>query len=152
MFKPLLGAEGVAPIVRRTLGSKAIKRVYRAIETVAADATVDRPVDRAARERFCAADDEVLQLARYAVAIEAHYSAKAGPGVWRPMDIEWAKDGITGQLFIVQARPETVHSVRKRRGATVTTFEMAPAERAKARVLTSGRAVGAMIGAGRCVH
>jgi pyruvate,water dikinase len=169
VFKPVLNADVAAatargsgsssaapaahvPIVRRSLGSKAIKRVYRARGAAAAvaDATVDVPVTRPQRERFCLADAEVLQLARYAVTIERHYSAKSGG--WRPMDIEWAKDGGTGELFIVQARPETVHSVRKRRGNTVQTFELPPKARAAARVLATGRAVGAMIGAGRCVR
>ena len=157
MFKPVLAADVASsakprhvPIVRRSLGSKMIKRVYRTREpeTTAADATVDRPVDRAQRERFCVSDDEVLQLARYATTIERHYSDKAA--TWRPMDVEWAKDGVTGELFIVQARPETVHSVRKRRGAIMQTFELPRKERQAARVLATGRAVGAMIGAGRC--
>ena len=151
VFKPVLCAGGGAvPIVRRHLGSKAIKRVYRSRElaTTASDATVDTAVDREQRERFCLSDEEVLSLARCGVTIERHYSAKAG-GVWRPMDIEWAKDGLTGELYIVQARPETVHSVRKRRGAVVQTFELPRKARAAARVLTVGRAVGAMIGAGR---
>ena len=84
------------PIVRRGLGSKEVKRVYRTrdVSAASADATVDKPVDAAARDRFCLSDAEVLQLARFAATIEAHYSARAGE--WRPMDVEFAKDGTTG--------------------------------------------------------
>ena len=156
VFKPVLAADVAAggparhvPIVRRSLGSKAVKRVYRTrdVSAASADATVDKPVEPAARQRFCLADDDVLQLARFAMIIEEHYSARAGE--WRPMDIEFAKDGATGALYIVQARPETVHSARKRRGAVLETYEVAARERQAARVLVTGRAVGAMVGAGR---
>ncbi len=151
VFKPVLqaskvdGSDGRVPIVRRSLGSKAIKMVYGK-DRVTADATATVEVDRASRDRFCLDDEEVLQLARYGAAIEAHYSAKAG--VWRPMDVEWAKDGLTGELFVVQARPETVHGARKN-GAVVSVFSLQPGAAKRARVLATGRAVGAKIGAGR---
>ncbi len=150
VFKPVLADEHhYAPIVRRSLGSKAVKRVYRTrdVSAASADATVDKPVEPSARGVYCLDDADVLQLARFAVTIEEHYSAAAGE--WRPMDIEFAKDGATGQLFIVQARPETVHSARKRRGAVLESYSISSAERRNARVLATGRAVGAMIGAGR---
>ena len=150
VFKPVLAAGGSRmPIVRRGLGSKAVKRVYRTrdVSAASADATVDKPVEPSARDVFCLSDAEVLQLARFAATIEQHYSQQAGE--WRPMDIEFAKDGITGGLYIVQARPETVHSSRKRRGTVLETFSIAARERQAARVLVTGRAVGAMIGAGR---
>ena len=149
VFKPVLAEAQYAPIVRRSLGSKAVKRVYRTrdVSAASADATVDKPVEPAARGVYCLDDADVLQLARFAVTIEEHYSARAGE--WRPMDIEFAKDGATGQLFIVQARPETVHSARKRRGAVLEAYSISSHDRSKARVLATGRAVGAMIGAGR---
>ena len=70
------------------------------------------PTDRKEQTKFCLSDEEVLTLAGQAIAIEEHYSAKAG--VARPMDVEWAKDGVDGRLYIVQARPETVASRRDR--------------------------------------
>ena len=79
-------------------------------DPITAEATRNVPVRMEERKRFAISDDEMLELARYAVAIEQHYSALAGKP--RPMDIEWARDGESGELFIVQARPETVHSIR----------------------------------------
>ena len=77
-------------------------------DPVAADPVTNLEVAQAERDTFCLADDEVLELARYAVEIERHYSEQAGRP--QPMDIEWAKDGLSGELFIVQARPETVQA------------------------------------------
>lgn len=103
VFKPTLAA-GFRPIIERRCGSKEVRLVYadgtRAVRS--------EPVADAERRRFSLDDDEVLKLARWACRIEEHYSELAGQA--RPMDIEWAKDGITGELFILQARPETVHS------------------------------------------
>jgi pyruvate,water dikinase len=95
------------PLLWRKIGTKEVRLVY--------DATGHRqvrsePVPQAERDRFSLSDDDVLALARWSVQIEEHYSRLRGEPT--PMDIEWAKDGITGQLFIVQARPETVHSRR----------------------------------------
>ena len=103
VFKPTL-ASGHRAIVGRRLGSKEVRLVY-AGGTRATRSEATPPAERA---RFCLSDDEVETLARWAVAIEQHYSARAGRP--QPMDIEWAKDGVTGELFIVQARPETVHA------------------------------------------
>jgi pyruvate, water dikinase len=100
VFKPTL-ATGHRPILRRHLGEKAIKMVY-ARDTTAGLSTHNVRVMEEDRNQFCINDDEVLQLSRFAVAIEKHYG--------RPMDIEWAKDGESGELFILQARPETVQS------------------------------------------
>ena len=72
--------------------------------------TRSEPTPAEDRARFCLSDEDVLSLARWAVAIEGHYSARADQP--RPIDIYWAKDGVTGELFIVQARPETVHSAK----------------------------------------
>ena len=109
VFKSTL-EQGFRPIIQRHLGEKAIKMIYTK-DPVTAEATRNVAVKEEERRRFSITDDEILQLARYAVVIEKHYSAKAG--VSRPMDIEWAKDGESGELFIVQARPETVWSRRK---------------------------------------
>ena len=106
-----------------------------------ADRIRNERTDDADRRRFCLSDDEVLQLARWAVAIEDHYSASRG--VDTPMDIEWAKDGRSGELFVVQARPETVHSQR----AASTVME-AHRLTGIGQVLASGSAVGDRIAVG----
>ncbi|AUA32424.1 phosphoenolpyruvate synthase [Pseudomonas sp. SGAir0191] len=125
---------GRPAILRRNLGSKAIKMVYgeeakagRSVKTV--------EVDRAERARFCLTDEEVNELAKQAMIIEQHYQ--------RPMDIEWAKDGDDGRLYIVQARPETVKS---RASANVMERYLL---KEKGTVLVEGRAIGQRIGAGK---
>lgn len=97
VFKPTLRA-GFRPILQKIIESKEVKMIY---DTGAA-AVKNVPVPEADRARFALSDDDILQLARWACLIEEHYR--------KPMDVEWAKDGITGELFIVQARPETVQS------------------------------------------
>ncbi len=96
------------------------------------------------RSHFCLTDAEVLQLARWACLIEDHYSDLAHRP--QPMDIEWAKDGVTGQLFIVQARPETVHSAKRPHtvGGSLSACEQTPAP-----PVVTGQAVGEKIGCGR---
>ncbi len=131
---------GFRPIIRRQLGEKAIKMIYSK-DPVTAAATRNVPVREAERQRFAISDDEILQLARYAVAIEKHYSDKAGK--LRPMDIEWARDGESGELFIVQARPETVHSIRTDAFQEIFTLGQ------RGTVLARGKAVGAKVGAGK---
>lgn len=106
VFKTTL-AQGARPIVSRQLGTKEVKMVYG----LDGKGTRVREVVEAQRQRFCLDDYEVLELARWAATIEAHYSERAGRPT--PMDIEWAKDGQTGQLFILQARPETVHATNQ---------------------------------------
>jgi len=108
VFKPTL-EKGFRPILKRQLGEKAIKMIYSG-DPSAGFSTHNVPVLREEQERFVLNDNEVLQLARDALIIEKHYTAHAG--VFRPMDIEWAKDGNTGEIFIVQARPETVQANR----------------------------------------
>ncbi len=103
IFKPTLKL-GFRPIVTRKLGVKEVKMVFADDGT----GTQVRDVVESQRKRFCLSGYEVLQLAEWACAIEDHYSKRAGKS--QPMDIEWAKDGITGELFILQARPETVHA------------------------------------------
>ena len=139
VFKPTL-LQGHQPIIRRHLGEKAIKMVYSK-DPVTADATRNVAVRRQECEQFAISDDEVLELARYAIAIEKHYSETAGKP--RPMDIEWAKDGVSGELFIVQARPETVHSIRSATVQEIYTLEQ------RGEVLATGKSVGARIGSGR---
>ena len=103
VFKPTL-TTGARPIVSRRLGTKEVKMVYG----LDGRGTRIREVVEAQRNRFCLSDYDVLELARWACIIEEHYSSLAGKST--PMDIEWAKDGHTGELFILQARPETVHA------------------------------------------
>jgi len=103
VFKPTL-ATGARPIVSRRLGTKEVKMVYG----LDGKGTRTRDVVDAQRQRFCLSDYEVLELAQWACMIEQHYSERAGRPT--PMDLEWAKDGQTGELYILQARPETVHA------------------------------------------
>ena len=105
VFKPTY-RKGCRAIIRKNLGDKSIKMVYGIGDSKVLTRNVAVP--EADRRRFCITDDEILTLAGYALKIEDHYSGKTGEA--RPMDIEWAKDGISGELFIVQARPETVES------------------------------------------
>jgi pyruvate,water dikinase len=98
---------GFAPLVWKKLGTKEVRLVY---DDQGHKQVRSEPVAEADRSRFSLSDDEVLTLARWAAQIEDHYSKRRGADV--PMDIEWAKDGVTGDLYVVQARPETVHSRR----------------------------------------
>ncbi len=137
VFKPALD-RAPRPIIRKRLGAKQLRMVYA--EEGAVEATRNVLVPAAERARFSLTDDEVLVLARAAVAIERHYSARAGRDT--PMDIEWAKDGATGELFIVQARPETVES--RRSGDVIERHVLdAPGE-----ALAVGTSVGQRIGVG----
>jgi pyruvate,water dikinase len=131
VFKPTL-REGKPAVLRRSLGAKQQRMVYsdQPGERVHIEET---PVDL--RHRFCIVDADVEELSRQALIIEKHYG--------RPMDIEWAKDGNTGKLYIVQARPETVKS-----RATTTTLERFQLNE-KGKVLTEGRAIGQKIGSGK---
>jgi pyruvate, water dikinase len=131
VFKPLLNQHGIVPILEKTLGTKAKKIIYsdsRRKTTRAVNTSEDE------RERFVLASEDILTLAKWAVVIESHYG--------RPMDIEWAKDGGTGALFIVQARPETVQS-RKEAGSLKTYSLKQKGER-----LLSGLAIGDAIATG----
>jgi pyruvate,water dikinase len=105
VFKPTF-KQGYRAIIRKNIGAKAIKMIYGRGDSKVLTRNVEVP--EADRRRFCITDDDVLTLAGYALTIEEHYSKMAG--VIRPMDVEWAKDGKSGELFIVQARPETVQS------------------------------------------
>ncbi|HBA66307.1 MAG TPA: phosphoenolpyruvate synthase [Methylococcaceae bacterium] len=130
--------QGHRCVLRRSLGAKKIKMVYSEGRT--REQTCNVVTSAEERSQFCLSDDEVLTLADYAIKIEKHYSAKAGQR--RPMDIEWAKDGLDGQLYIVQARPETVASQLS--GMTLEQYEL----KQKAEAIVTGRAVGSKIAVG----
>ncbi len=136
VFKPTL-AQGKRPILQKTVGSKEVKLVY---DEGGGRHPINVPVPAEDRQRFCITDDELLTLARWACDIETHYSERRGAPT--PMDIEWAKDGRTGALFIVQARPETVQS--QQAADVLTTWRLSQ----KGQVLVTGRAVGHKIGQG----
>ena len=138
VFKPTLAA-GRAALIRRSLGGKAVRMVYAA--RAGRDTTCNQPVSDEDRARYCLADDEVLELARAGVAIERHYGERAGHPV--PMDIEWAKDGLDGRLYIVQARPETVAS--RRPVGVMEDYRLD----GSGPVLVRGRAVGSRVASGR---
>ncbi|KVD88303.1 phosphoenolpyruvate synthase [Burkholderia ubonensis] len=131
VFKPLLGEPSLTPIIGKTLGEKAHKMIY----TRDGDApTRNVPTSKAERAAFVLSDPEILMLARWACLIEAHYG--------QPMDIEWAKDGASGELFVVQARPETVQS--RREASAVKTYRIGTTGRR----LLSGTSVGEAVAAG----
>ena len=132
LYKPALRA-GRRAVLRRNLGAKAIKMVYG--EPGAAERVRTVEVPAAERDRFCLTDGDLVELARQALVIEDHYG--------RPMDIEWGKDGTTGELFILQARPETVQS---RAGRTLQRYTL----QQRSTVLVEGRSIGQRIGAGPC--
>ena len=141
IFKPTL-EQGFAPIISKRLGSKAIRMVYGGDSSGSHGATHNEPVPEADRHRFALTDAEALQLARWACRIETHYSGRRGQPT--PMDIEWAKDGTTGELFILQARPETVES--RRNASLLRSWHLEPHS---AKLLCSGRAIGASVSSGR---
>lgn len=139
VHKPTL-EQGFAPIIRRDVGDKRVTLVYGANGST---------LEQATAANLCGAlslsDEDVLTLARWALAIERHYSASAGRAT--PMDIEWARDGRSGELFIVQARPETVHAQRT---SSLESFQL----RGSGELLARGKSVGAKIGVGtvRVIH
>ena len=132
VHKPTL-ARGHRPVIRKKLGDKAVRMVF-ASESAAERSTRVEEVPAAYRQQFSLTDEEILELARYAMVIEDHYG--------RPMDIEWGRDGLDGKLYILQARPETVKS---RAGQVQTRFHLLE----KGPVLAQGRAIGSRIGQGR---
>lgn len=133
VHKPML-EKGKLPIIRRNIGSKLIKMEFTGEAKAGRSVkTVDVPIEL--RNRYSLNDDEIVELAKYAVIIEKHYG--------RPMDIEWGKDGRDGKLYILQARPETVKSQQKSTDAQQR-FKL----KGSGTVLASGRAIGQKIGAG----
>lgn len=137
VFKPTL-KQGYKPILQKRLGTKEIKMVY---DLGGTKLTKNVSVSPAQRNKFALNDDEILQLANWACIIEDHYSQVRGTAT--PMDIEWAKDGITGELFIVQARPETVQSQKSK--TVLRSYQLEE----RGDVLLTGRSVGEMIGQGQ---
>ncbi len=130
LYKPALRA-GKLAVLRRNLGGKAIKMIYAPEGSAARVQTVEVP--EAERRRFCLSEADLIVLARQALIIEEHYK--------RPMDIEWARDGASGALYILQARPETVQS---RAGRTIQRYAL----KRTSKVLATGRSIGQRIGAG----
>jgi len=137
VFKPTL-KQGYRPILQKKLGSKEIKMIYA--DTATGKSTEIVPTVQEDRDRFCITEDDVLTLARWTAIIEDHYSQQAG--YFKPMDIEWGKDGISNELFILQARPETVESQRD-----VNVLESYVLLEKKTPVIT-GTSVGSKIGSG----
>ncbi|MEQ6474663.1 phosphoenolpyruvate synthase [Comamonas sp. wu1-DMT] len=135
VHKPMLKA-GNKALIRRNLGSKLIQMIFATPEEKAADGKLVKTTDVAheLRNRYSLTDEEVQQLAHYALVIEQHYG--------RPMDIEWGKDGTDGQLYILQARPETVKSQAK--GQAELRYKL----KGTGTVLAEGRAIGQKIGTG----
>ncbi|ANE49572.1 phosphoenolpyruvate synthase [Flavisolibacter tropicus] len=131
VFKPTL-AQNKNAIIQKRLGDKAQTMIY-ATDSSSTTYNIDTPLNK--REQFVLADHEIKQLAEWCLIIEEHYK--------KPMDIEWAKDGITGEMFIIQARPETVHSQKKLN--TVTEYAL----QEKGEKITSGNAIGFKIASGR---
>jgi pyruvate,water dikinase len=137
VFKPTL-KQGFRPILSKRIGSKEFKLIY---DAGGSKLTKNVPVAPGERLKPALSDDEILQLARWACLIEEHYTKVHGKPT--PMDMEWAKDGITNQLFIVQARPETVQSRKTK--AVLKTWNLTQ----KGPVLVTGRSVGEAIGCGK---
>lgn len=138
VFKPTF-REGCRAIIRKNLGDKKNKMIYSQGDSKHLTRTVN--VSEPERKAFCVSEDDILELAGYGLTIEEHYSAKAGMNV--PMDIEWAKDGLTGELYIVQARPETVQSAKAK--DYLETFHLD----GKGTILAAGKSIGEKIGSGR---
>jgi len=136
VFKPTL-RQNFRPIIKKTIGNKEMRMIY-SVEGTRPVKNV--PVELEERKKFALTDDEILALARWAMIIEDHYSEKAGH--FKPMDMEWAKDGKTNELFIVQARPETVQSQKNK--SILEKYSL----RAKGNELCKGKSVGERIGQG----
>ena len=128
--------KGYRSVLKRGLGSKVLTMVFADVDIENLETAKEK------QERFSITDEDVLALANDAIQIEAHYSKEAGYD--KPMDIEWAKDGLDGKLYIVQARPETVESRKK-----AQTIEMYTLKDDRSKVLTEGNAVGTKIGSGK---
>jgi pyruvate,water dikinase len=137
VFKPTL-KQGFKPLISKKIGSKEIKMVY-AHESVYPIKKIETSLED--QKKFCISDAEVLQLGEWAVLIEDYYSQKRGRPT--PMDLEWAKDGLTGELFIVQARPETVQSQRNRN--IIEEYKLLE----KGKILATGKSVGNKIATGK---
>lgn len=143
IHKPTL-EKGFRTVLKRKIGSKALKMIFAhesVSDAAAAEYTKNIPTPQQDQNRFCLSDDEIVTLGEYAMKIEKHYSQKAN--AYKPMDIEWAKDGMDGQLYIVQARPETVESQKKEKAVEFYRLKKT------SEILVKGHAVGTKIGSGK---
>ena len=136
--------KGFRAVLKRRLGSKKLKMVFTDklnLDNIAVEYTKNIPTTEDEQKRFAISDEDVMVLADYAIKVEEHYSKKAGKR--KPMDMEWAKDGIDGHLYMVQARPETVQSQKK--GTVLEIYHLLE----RGDILVKGRAVGTKIGEGK---
>ncbi len=132
VFKPMIG-KAENPIIQKTLGHKELSMVYAESSGHSSTVNIETPLEK--QDSFVLSDEEVIKLSRWILLIEKHYS--------RPMDVEWAKDGLTNELFITQARPETVHKDEDKR------FYIEYHLKEKGEILTSGSAIGSSIATGK---
>ena len=144
VFKPTLET-GKRPIIKRQMGHKNVKMVYA--PKGSEHPTKNITTTQKEMQTFSISDDDILTLARYAVTIEKHYSKEAGE--YRPMDMEWAKDGDSGEIFIVQARPETVQSQKEKNSGVQVIEKYRFAKNESREVVIKGRATGGKIGYGK---
>ena len=136
--------KGFRSILKRSLGSKEKKMIFTDtinLDNIAVEYTKNIDTTPEEQNHFCLTDDDVMVLADYAIKVEKHYSQKAG--FHKPMDMEWAKDGVDGHLYMVQARPETVESQKK--GTILETYHL----KETGKVLVTGQAIGTKIGQGK---
>ena len=136
--------KGNRAVLKRSLGSKEKKMIFADeinLDNIAVEYTKNIPTTEEERNHFCISDDDVMVLADYAIKVEKHYSKKAGYD--KPMDMEWAKDGLDGHLYMVQARPETVQSQKK--GNILEVYHL----KEKGKLLVTGQAIGTKIGVGK---
>ena len=136
--------KGYKKVLKRSLGSKRLTMVFNeslSRDAIAAEYTKNEQTPKEEQERFSASDEDVMILTDYAIKVERHYSKEAG--YLKPMDMEWAKDGIDGLIYMVQARPETVES--QKIGNFLVTYSL----KEKGELLTRGNAVGTKIGTGK---
>lgn len=138
VYKPFLDNRSLTPIIKKSLGEKKRKMIY---DSKGKKSTRIVEVTQKDRDRFVVSDKEILQLAKWGSVIEEHYTRKRGS--WTPMDIEWAKDGKSGQLYIVQARPETVQAQKD--FSKIVEYEL----KGQGKKLVEGASVGSKIASGR---
>ena len=143
VYKPFLSNEKLNPIIEKKMGQKHHKMVYG---TTLTELVKRVPVGENLVGEFCLKEDQILQLSKWIVEIEKYYTEKRGK--WTPMDVEWALDGLSGKMFIVQARPETIHSQKGDGAIKEFRFEKSPSVE---KLALKGIAVGDGIGAGK-VH
>lgn len=144
VFKPKLNSTK-NPIISKKLGAKNQKMIYSEAKGVSVKNTKIINTSRGERESFVLSDEEILKLARWGVLIEGHYSKKNRK--WTPMDLEWAKDGRTGELYIVQARPETIHAARD--FTKIKEYQLLKPKTQNLKPIIKGTSVGSKIATGK---